>query len=386
MNRFVVVHNGRRDAYQVAIALYEAEHLEALVTDYYSKSGLVRRRWASGLQGARVINCWGALRKQAQGRLAPRVGQSEDSTWEYVESILGQTAKNVAVAHGSGILAYSGGTAWNAFRGFSGERVLFAFHPLAPKIREILIEDSLKFGLDGTTLQTEREFRDHGLDLSALDEVHAASRILVASSLTARSVQEATDSGSKSDVSVVPYGCPQITFNRRAPRATRFLFVGQGTQRKGIHHLLPAWDQATRNRTNAKLTMVMSVVDRSLLPSSVPSTVAIRSRVSNGELGALMGSHDVLVLPSLVEGFGLVITEALAQGMHVIASDNTGLVDLPVIEGASQLVPAGDVTALKHAIGVSLANSRTDYDASYESALRWQWRDFRNEVRSVLTK
>ena len=36
-----------------------------------------------------------------------------------------------------------------------------------------------------------------------------------------------------------------------------------------------------------------------------------------------MKEHDVLIFPSLFEGFGLVITEAMAQGTPVITTDRT---------------------------------------------------------------
>ena len=42
----------------------------------------------------------------------------------------------------------------------------------------------------------------------------------------------------------------------------------------------------------------------------------------------LMTEHDVLVLPSLVEGFGLVITEALSRGLPVITTAHAGGADL----------------------------------------------------------
>jgi starch synthase len=54
-----------------------------------------------------------------------------------------------------------------------------------------------------------------------------------------------------------------------------------------------------------------------------------------------------LVLPSYFEGFGLVLLEALAAGMPIIASDATAAPDLITAGVEGYLVPVGDVDALR---------------------------------------
>lgn len=64
----------------------------------------------------------------------------------------------------------------------------------------------------------------------------------------------------------------------------------------------------------------------------------------------LMREHDVLVFPSLFEGFGMVITEAMAQGTPVITTRNTAGVDLINDGENGWLIEAGSTKELRLAI------------------------------------
>jgi glycosyltransferase involved in cell wall biosynthesis len=59
-----------------------------------------------------------------------------------------------------------------------------------------------------------------------------------------------------------------------------------------------------------------------------------------------MRAHDVLVFPSLFEGFGLVITEAMSQGTPVITTERTAGPDLITHGKDGWLIPAGSTEAL----------------------------------------
>ena len=63
-----------------------------------------------------------------------------------------------------------------------------------------------------------------------------------------------------------------------------------------------------------------------------------------------MREQDVLVFPSLFEGFGLVITEAMSQGTPVITTDRTAGPDLITHGENGWLIEAGSTEALKQAI------------------------------------
>ena len=67
------------------------------------------------------------------------------------------------------------------------------------------------------------------------------------------------------------------------------------------------------------------------------------------ELPAIYGACDVLVLPSDFEPWGLVVNEAMACGMAVIASDQVGAVP-DLVEGVGRVFPAGNIESLTQAL------------------------------------
>ena len=89
---------------------------------------------------------------------------------------------------------------------------------------------------------------------------------------------------------------------------------------------------------------------------SLTSRIAIRTTVSDRELTVLYENADILILPSVttataMEGFGIVLLEAMAYGAAIVASRSGGIED--VLEGCTdgaELVAPGDVPELVEAI------------------------------------
>jgi glycosyltransferase involved in cell wall biosynthesis len=69
-----------------------------------------------------------------------------------------------------------------------------------------------------------------------------------------------------------------------------------------------------------------------------------------------MRSHDVLVFPSLFEGFGLVITEAMSQGTPVITTDRTAGPDLITHGKNGWLIQAGSTESLVQQLEMLVKN------------------------------
>jgi glycosyltransferase involved in cell wall biosynthesis len=70
----------------------------------------------------------------------------------------------------------------------------------------------------------------------------------------------------------------------------------------------------------------------------------------HSEILRVMSEHDILVFPSLFEGFGLVITEAMSQGTPVITTNRTAGPDLIEHGKNGWLVEAGSTQALQETI------------------------------------
>ena len=87
----------------------------------------------------------------------------------------------------------------------------------------------------------------------------------------------------------------------------------------------------------------------------VPAGMAIAGAVSDAELSAHYDAADLLVLPSRGETYGMVITEALARGIPVLATAVDAVPD--TVGSSGLLVPPEDVGALREALRVWLSDA-----------------------------
>lgn len=161
-------------------------------------------------------------------------------------------------------------------------------------------------------------------------EIAAADRVVVASAFTRQTLTEAPEV--KATVEVVPYGAPTVVAEgggrrkRRAGEPLRVLFAGSLGQRKGLSYLLAAVASLGRH---VKLTLLGQPTARNCAPldTAMRTHRWIESLPNAGVLEE-MGRQDVLVFPSLFEGFGLVLLEAMSRGVTVITTAHTAGPDI----------------------------------------------------------
>lgn len=111
------------------------------------------------------------------------------------------------------------------------------------------------------------------------------------------------------------------------------LFVGRLSEEKGIEYLIKAMPQVLGRFPAAKLLIVGSGPLENKLRALVEKTgiaanVVFVGSVAHWSLAEYYATADVLIGPSLREGFGLVFVEAMACGCPVIASDLPGVADI----------------------------------------------------------
>jgi glycosyltransferase involved in cell wall biosynthesis len=183
------------------------------------------------------------------------------------------------------------------------------------------------------------------------EELKLADHIFVASQFTADTLKEYPYK--LAPVSVIPYGFPQICGKREyegiaLKRKLKLLFVGGLSQRKGIADLFAAVEKLKNNVeltvVGRKITNICPALDAALAKHKwIPS-------LPHNDILNLMQKHDVLVFPSLFEGFGLVITEAMSQGTPVITTERTAGPDLIKHGENGWLINAGSTEALIESI------------------------------------
>lgn len=163
----------------------------------------------------------------------------------------------------------------------------------------------------------------------------------------------------------------------------RILFVGQAVERKGLPVLLRAFE-ALRDHVPATLTLVGASAQEVAHMTLDDRCIRAIGKVSESRKLAELAHADVLCAPSLHgESFGMVITEGLAAGTPVLASDIPGYRDVLRDGVDGQLFPAGDPLALAEALrllALEPARRARMAAAARERAERFAWPHVAAEV------
>jgi glycosyltransferase involved in cell wall biosynthesis len=190
--------------------------------------------------------------------------------------------------------------------------------------------------LTGTLDSAEKLARKDG-------ELLLATRVIVASTFTKQTL---ADSPCRAKIEIVPYGAPRAISSETAPSSgkLRVLFAGSLGQRKGLSYLLAAVEKLQG-------AVDLTLLGRKTINGCAPLDAAVKRyrwlpSLSHAAVLREMHSHDVLVLPSLFEGFGLVILEAMAQGIPVITTSHTAGPDIIENEVDGFIVPIRSANAI----------------------------------------
>ena len=125
----------------------------------------------------------------------------------------------------------------------------------------------------------------------------------------------------------------------------RVLFVGQINLRKGLRYLLEAFRLFSHPRK--ELWVVGPMTEQSGIADVTPPTGTRFLGVLKGaELENAYRSCHVFVLPTIEEGLALVIGEALSHGLPVIATENSGAMDLFTDGSTGFIVPIRSPAAI----------------------------------------
>jgi glycosyltransferase involved in cell wall biosynthesis len=399
--KYVCAFRGRRDYYQVPLALAEAGSLDLFITDAYS--GAVTRTLASilpsqirekvcsreqpGIPRERVKCLWALT---ALEQLRHQLHCSPSLTFAKLDRKFSLAAAAQARKTGSDLYLYSP-YAWEAFTAryrHDPRKVLFQFHPHPAVEHRILLEDRAKYGFIRQSFEEDAgEHLNRKMRQRSRDCWRHADLVVCASSFTKQSLLEA--GASSSLCKIVPYGIDVSPGSIDAPASNQFsaLFVGAGSQRKGLHHLLLAWRKAVLPRDSG-LTLVCRHIDPGIeeLARRTPKVRLLRG-ASRAVLTYFFRTSSVFIMPSLVEGFGQVYLEALAEGCPVVGTPHTGLPDLGAEADAIRQVQPGQIDHLISELELlsrRLPGDRKVRERARSCAMRWSWTRFRAGIRTTL--
>lgn len=179
-----------------------------------------------------------------------------------------------------------------------------------------------------------------------IEELAVCDAVLVPSQVVADGMIEHGVDSKK--IIKVPYGVDLQTFSpvrepRDLHRGIEMVYVGQISYRKGIPQLL----EAIRG-TGIKLKMFGPLRTKKLL-TDLPEEAEYFGIVPAAEVSQAMAQADAFVIASLEDAYAFVVTEALATGLPVIATDGVGAVESVPPEDCV-VVAAGSVSELRSAL------------------------------------
>ena len=140
-------------------------------------------------------------------------------------------------------------------------------------------------------------------------------------------------------IAVVPNAINMVDYRNdpslkdRANHGKGILFVGRLTSVKGVQYLIRAMKQVQDKIPDARLIIVGDGEEREMLETlsidlGIQKYVQFIGKVPHEKVKTFMHQADVFVLPSLSEGFPLVILEAMACGLPIIASCVKGIPEI----------------------------------------------------------
>ena len=386
---YIIVHAGRRDDYQMALALEEYGQLFCLVTEAYfpldnlffnkviSFLGIKKKlnlRFKEGLPSKKVIVSYSAFFFELLFQLTKNV--SFDKRKGYA---LGLKAKKISKKNNIPIIAVNT-CAHDAFLNNKVEpKVLFQFHPHISYVTTIFDEEIRLNPKSKNSLMQEYEYSLSNDAIEKLkSEINLATNYICASSITKKSLE--FESINTELIKVASYGVDVSKFQyvkREERKIFNVIFIGSLNQRKGISYLLEAMNKLS----NVSLTIVgRGIFDESLL-LGYNFPIDVFKNVSQDVLIEKLQKAHCFVLPSILEGFGQVILEAMATGIPVIATENTAALDVITNAKDGFVIPIRNTQEITTIINELQTNFSLVNSIGYQAHLtaqKYNWEKFRS--------
>lgn len=250
-----------------------------------------------------------------------------------------------------------------------------SLHEAFAKNQLLMEQDSFGFQVSGNAVnewlieKQDREFAD-------------ARYVFALSELARKTLIDNGVSAAKIMVNRCGVSLKKFVQKPKRDKVFRVAFCGQICPGKGIHYLFEAF--RALNMAKAELWVIGSLDGvkgdahfNRMLQSYYAPNVKFFGAVDSDTLADLFSQCSVFVLPSLADGFGMAVTQAMACGLPVIVSNHTGAADI-LREGESGfVVPARDVNAMVDRLSLLASKSALAQEIgqvakqSVESGLTW---------------
>lgn len=350
MTRIIVAHEGKQHSFRTAEALLKGGYLDRYITTIYDKPWSITRMVKHVLYGEAKKKCAshctealpnGMVKQMCEGRSLLRLFQSKinffnkfiPQYYDWLHDSFGRRVAEYAIKHNvDAVIMYdtNANECW---------RILNERAPHIKRILDVTIANRLyTFGVNNKDAElfedsriieetgykeTEQRKKRLAEELELSDYFLAGSHF-VKNSLTFSGVDEKR-------IVILPYGVNVTQFSEKTTYSTaqplKLIFVGGVSYRKGIHHLLSVVSQYSPNEVELNLVGAYNTNADYYKRYKDCKNIHFLGFVQHVELAKLYKQAHVFVLPSLAEGFAQVSLEAMASGLPVICTKNSGCND-----------------------------------------------------------
>jgi glycosyltransferase involved in cell wall biosynthesis len=186
---------------------------------------------------------------------------------------------------------------------------------------------------------------------------------------------------------VAPNGLPDyllgIPFQEKLFRQTariRIVQIGRFTPDKGSQYSRVALEKILKKYRNVEVSFIGTCCDIDIVLSefdeNIRSQIRVVPRYANEELPMLLESHQIKLFPTLSEGFGIALLEAMACGLAPIATYTPGPCEIITPEYDGILIPSRDSQAIEDALERLILDkkllSKLQANA-YRTAQKYSW-------------
>jgi glycosyltransferase involved in cell wall biosynthesis len=206
--------------------------------------------------------------------------------------------------------------------------------------------------------------------------------IICVSAFEAR-IMGAAFPGSAGKIKIIPNGVDSELLSRYSwspPASPRILFVGRLEKYKNVDKILTAFAILKEKRPSLKLTIVgKGPVKEELLSQAgqlkLGSSVEWMEGLTKPELYALYESSTMLVLPSYLEAYGIVVAEAAAVGTPAIVANSSALSEFVTAGLATDVEPPVETEKLVDAMSLVLEDPKSYSSKNKPSDMILSWDD-----------
>jgi len=400
--QIVISHSGKQHSYHVAKSLNDLGYLNKFYTSSYIKHNRLQnyflknsnqfwtRRFLIGLAGKKVDANWrfevpeylGKIFRYDSKKIEELVYCRDEKFDTYMSAILSKTKPKYfwgfqgsclkslkAVKKNGGIAICELATAHITF----AKRILNEEKRLHPEW-----EDSIS-NVDFPMYYEKR----------LVEEPNEADIVIAASAFTKLTL---TESGiSESKIHILPLGADiehikYLEKKRNKNKPLKLLFAGTVTQRKGIYYLLEAMKHFSKSEV--ELHIIGNMFGSGAAFEKYKDVYTYHGSLAQQQLFERYHEFDVLILPTIFEGFALVIVEAMAAGLPVITTAHSIGPELINDDQNGYIVPIRNIEAIKLSIEKIVNKTENEFQEmskkARSSALNYSWSEYSNRLKDFL--